>query len=257
MEEKDIPVISGPADSTKIDLPAAKTPPPVPALRRAPSTEIRRPAAPAPAPAPAQDPRSASEARKAAAVAPHPPAAAPAEEEDPEKLLREYAERQKTKVLRLEQQLQEQKRVLAERDALKAKAEALSKELQEARKQIDASAKQEEILKDLQGKLDASLLSHTISTEEISKLKTKVADYSEALKKSEAGRSHFEKLHQEGQKALAAQAEARKEAESRIQAALQALQHAPASDPAATRPTGAAKPAVPSPARPAPIVVRK
>jgi predicted ribosome quality control (RQC) complex YloA/Tae2 family protein len=261
MSTKDLPVISGPNDSTRIDVPVQKpaVPAAAPALRRNPASEIRRPAAPA---APAQDPRSASEARKSGSVVPKAPAApaaaAPsAEEEDPEKLLREYAERQKTKVLRLEQQVQEQRKVVAERDGFKSKAEALAKELQDARRQVEASAKQEEILKDLQAKVDASLLATTMANDENGKLKARVQELAEAVRKAEARAAQAEKSLLEAQKALASQSEGRREAEARIAAALQALQ-GPSVDAAVTRPVPqAAKPPVTAAPRPVPAVVRK
>jgi hypothetical protein len=269
MSSSDLPVISTPSDSTKIDLPAPQAAKPA-ELRRSPPSEIRKPAVPV---APA-DPRKASEVRKpgsVAPVAPRPamiapaappprpaapaPAAAAGEDEDPEKLLREYAERQKTKVLRLEQQLGEQKRVLAERDAFKAKADALARELQEARRQLEASAKQEEMIKDLQAKVDASLLASTMATDENGKLKAKVHETAEALKKAEGRASQAEKALAEAQKALAAQSEGRKDAETRIAAALQSLQGSSPSvpiDAAVTRPVPVTRPAeAPRPAVPA------
>src|SRR6185295_16287284 len=135
-----------------------------------------KPQAAAPA---AADPRKASDVRKPGTVTPVRPAgdasasrpAAPAvkapvpsasggEDEDPEKLLREYAERQKTKLVRLEQQVVEYKKVVAERDSLRAKVEALSKELQDAKRQVEVAAKSDEVIKDLQGKVDAAILSN-------------------------------------------------------------------------------------------------
>src|SRR4029453_19033460 len=91
--------------------------------------------------------------------APDPAPAAPGggEDEDPEKLLREYADRQKTKVVRLEQQLVEDKKVVGERDALPAKVESMTKELQDAKRQVEASGKSEEMIRDLQGKVDAAV----------------------------------------------------------------------------------------------------
>jgi hypothetical protein len=273
MSSSDLPVISTPNDSTKIDLPAPQAAKP-PEPRRSPASEIRKPAAPA-------DPRKASEARKPGSVAPAAPrpamiapaavpprpAAAPAagaEDEDPEKLLREYAERQKTKVLRLEQQLGEQKRVLAERDALKSRIDVLTRELQEARRQIEASARQEEMIKDLQAKVDASLLASTMATDENGKLKTKIQETVEALRKAEARGAQAEKSLAEAQKALAAQSEGRKDAEARIAAALQVLQGSSSAAPidaAVTRPVPVARPAEPPrtnvPARPVAGPLRK
>src|SRR5262245_5156088 len=117
----DVPMISLPTDSTRIDMPQPRAAAaPEPAKK---GTELRKAAVPAAAPKPAADPRSASDRKPAvppaaapkppvqvAKPAPPPPApkAAPAEpaaEEDPEKLLREYTDRQKTKITRLEAQL--------------------------------------------------------------------------------------------------------------------------------------------------------
>ncbi len=267
MGANDLPMINQPSDSTKIDVPAVRVVKPAPEVRRSPASELRRPAAPAPAAA-AQDPRAASEARKAGTVTPKAPAPAAqesTEDEDAEKLLREYTERQKTKVLRLEQQVVEQKKVAAERDAFRAKAESLAKELQDSRRQLEGSAKSEEVIKDLQGKLDAALLSHTMATDEVGKLKAKVHEYADVLRKSEARASQFEKSLHEAQAALKAQSDGRKEAESRVAAALQALQGASPVDSAVTRPVPSAsrppeaapKAAAPAPARPAPAVIRK
>src|SRR5438876_7033323 len=120
VNENDLPVISLPTDSTRIEgVPIVNVPKATASgePRKAAPMEARLSPAPTPAPgavpprpaaapqAPA-DPRKASEFRKPGSVAPHParPAPTPAAplpiaepaEEDPEKLLREYADRQKT-----------------------------------------------------------------------------------------------------------------------------------------------------------------
>src|SRR5258706_14923613 len=128
MSTDDFPIISLSSDSTEIEL----TPP-----KEAKVTEPTRQPAPdarkaAPAPAAQPDPRKSSEVRKPGSIAPARPAndpsasrpaapavrpaAAPAasaggEDDDGEKLLREYADRQKTKMVRLEQQLTEYKKI--------------------------------------------------------------------------------------------------------------------------------------------------
>jgi hypothetical protein len=258
MDDQDLPMISLPTESTSEGMPAVNESKAQPAAepRRNPTTEIRRPGpAPAPArPAPAPqaaDPRKASEMRKPGVPLPPPasrpaPAAEPADE-DPEKLLRQYAEQQKTKVQRLEQQLVELKRVQAERDALRAKSEALARELGEARKQLEAAAKSDEIILDLQGKVDAALLSSSMEKDELTKLKARADALEAGQKRAEERASHAEKSLAEAQRSLASQTEGRKDAESRVAQALQALQGEHVSRSATVR----VPPAEPTPGRPA------
>ena len=236
MNDQDLPIISLPTDSTSEGVPAVNVSKPQPATepRRAPVSEIRKPAPPPapvrPAPAPqVADPRKASDMRRPAPApppAPRPsmaPTVEPAED-DPEKLLRQYAEQQKTKVQRLEQQLVELRKTQAERDALRAKSEALARELGEARKQLEAAAKSDEVIKDLQAKVDAALLSSSMEKEELSKLKARGDSLEAGLKKSEERAGHAEKALADARRELASQSEGRKDAESRIAGALHALQ---------------------------------
>lgn len=246
---EDLPMISLPSDSTQVDLnPKKEVQVNAPEPRRNPTTQVPKPAAPAPAPA---DPRKASEVRSASpAVAPKPaappaprpvsdpsasrpggpvvkaapPSAVPSEEEDPEKLLREYADRQKVKLQRLEQQLVEYKKVVAERDSLRAKVDALGKELQDAKRQIEVAAKSDEVIKDLQGKVDAAILSNSILTDDKEKLKKGLSQQTEHLKKAEDRASQAERSLAETEQKLAQEREAREQAEFRVSAALQALQ---------------------------------
>lgn len=244
---EDLPMISHPSDSTQVELtPQKEVPVTAPEPKRNPTTEVRKLNALA---APAADARSASEARKPGSVAPAKPAgpapaapsasatrpAAPAvkapipqagggEDEDPEKLLREYAERQKTKMVRLEQQVTEYKKVVAERDSLRAKVDALSKELQDAKRQVEVAAKSDEVIKDLQGKVDAAILSNSILTEDKNKLKTGLSQQTEHLKKSEERAEKAEKSLAEVQKKLAEETSARQEADDRVAAAIDVLQ---------------------------------
>jgi len=268
MESKDVPAISLSTESTHIDITpqppkelkmAAPAPEPV---RRAPVTEVgRKPlAAPAPAPAAApQDPRKASEIRKPATASV--PIAQPAgdEDPDPEKLLREYADRQKTKMARLESQLGDLKKTTVERDAWRAKVDQLSKELAETKAKLEAAGRMDAVIKDLQGKLDAAILSNSMQAEEHAKIKAKASEYAAAAHKFEERAVNAEKTLAETIKTASAQQEARKHAEARIAAALQALGSA-APAPAAARPpepkTEArhdaepdAKPAAPPPLR--------
>lgn len=240
MSVDDLPMISPSDDDAEVEL----TPP---KEVRVNAPEPRRPGtAPmpktAPAPAgngPAKDPRAASDARKpgapaansatrpAAPVVKAPiPAAAPSagEDEDPEKLLREYAERQKTKVVRLEQQLVEYKKVVAERDGLRAKVDALTKELQDAKKQVEASAKTEDMVKDLQGKVDAAVLSNSILAEDKEKLKKGLAQQTEFFEKAKERAEQAEKALAEAQDELVKQTQGREEAEAKVAGALKALQ---------------------------------
>jgi hypothetical protein len=249
MSSDDLPIISLSSDSTQIELTPQKeakvgasepTRPPVkpatalgvptvqPDARKA--SEARKPGsiAPAPAPAPARPAHDASASRPAApSVRPAPapaPSAAAGDDEDPEKLLREYADRQKTKMVRLEQQLVEYKKIVGERDALKAKVDALSKELQDARRQVEASTKSEEIIKDLQGKVDAAILSNSILSEDKEKLKKALSQQTENLKKAEDRGAQAEKSLAEVEKQLAEESDAREAAENKVAAALAALQ---------------------------------
>ena len=203
-----------PTDSTKIDsVPVATAP-------RKPGSEVKRPG---------------SEIRKAlpAAAAPPKPAApaprpAPAEavsDDDSEKLLREYAERQKTQL----------KKVAGERDGFRARAEQQAREIADLRKQLDAASKADDVIKDLQGKLDAALLSNTMLSDENAKLKARLPALEATQKKFEEKTALLERNLAEAQKSLAAQADARKEADARIASALQALQPRAAAPPPAPK----------------------
>ncbi len=218
------------------------------------ASEARKPGSVAPAPAPARPANDPSASRPAApSVRPAPaPAAAASDDEDPEKLLREYADRQKNKMVRLEQQLVEYKKVVAERDAFKAKVDALGKELQEARRQLELSTKNEEVIKDLQGKVDAAILSNSILSEDKEKLKKALSTQTENLKKAEDRGAHAEKSLAEVEKQLAAESSAREAAEGKVAAALEALQSGGASATKAPE-----KPAAEAAPRPAPAPAAK
>jgi len=285
MSDDDLPMISLSSESGQFELAPKKPQKEVPVS----APEPTRPPAPRPA-APAAEPRKGTELRKpvpGAAVPPRPandpsasrpsaPSVKPptasvptvsagGEDEDPEKLLREYADRQKTKMVRLEQQVVEYKKIVAERDSLRAKVDALGKELQESRRQLEASAKSEDVIKDLQGKVDAAILSNSILSEDKEKLKKALSQQTEFLKKSEDKNALNEKSVAELEKQLAEEADAREAAESKVAAALQALQDgAPAAkagaeksvSEAATRPMpapAAAKPASEEKAATAPV----
>lgn len=245
MSSDDLPIISLSSDSTQVELTPQKEakvgapepirPPAKPATALGVPTvqpdarkasEARKPVSVAPPPAPARPVSDPSASRPAApSVRPAPaPAPAPADDEDPEKLLREYADRQKTKLVRLEQQLVEYKKIIAERDALKAKVDALGKDLQEARRQVEASAKSEEMIKDLQGKVDAAILSNSILSEDKEKLKKALSQQTEYLKKAEDRGTQAEKALADLETQLAEESDAREAAESKVEAALAALQ---------------------------------
>ncbi len=251
VDDSDLPLIGLPTDSTKIEGVRAVNDPKPAEVRRNPGSEIRRPgvlpAARPAAAAPPPDPRRASEIRRPGAVAPQPPPrpapAAPVAEEDPENLLRQYAEHQKTKVLRLEQQLVELKKTQAERDALRAKSEALARELGEARRHLEAAGKADEVIKDLQGKVDAALLSAAMEKDDLGKLRAKNEALDAAHKRAEDRATHAEKSLADAQRSLASQTEGRREAESRVAAAVQALQGEVSKAPTARLPVVEAKPA--------------
>jgi len=230
MASGDFPAISQPTDSTRIDIKpsppkasAVKTPPaPAPAVR--------------PAPAAAPDPRKGSEIRRPAPAAPAAakPAAPPAarDDEDPEKLLREYADRQKSKVSRLEVELVELRKAAAEREQFRLKSEGQARDISELRAKLDAASKMDAVIKDLQGKIDAAILANGMLTDENGKLKAKVQELSASRGKSEERAVHAEKGLADASRALATEKDARKDAEARIAAAAQALQpRAPAAPP--------------------------
>lgn len=196
-EREDLPVIDF-SDSTKVEgLHAEEKKPP-------------------PRPAP---PRTPPETRRAAVPTPRPAASAPvAGEEDPEKLLQQYAERQKNRIARLEQDLQ---KTAGERDALQARADTLSRELTDSRQRI---VKLEESVRDLQQKLDAAVLSNGMLQTELSKVKARVHDLEGNLRQTEERAAQAEKSLAEAQLAVRQQTQARQEAEAKIAAALQALQ---------------------------------
>jgi len=225
---EDLPMISPPSDSTEVEsTPQKEAIVNVPDARRNPTTSVPKPAAPArpatpPAAKPANDAASATRPAAPAVKAPLP--AAGGDDEDPEKLLREYAERQKTKVVRLEQQLVESKKGIADRDALRAKADALAKELEAAKKQIEAASKQDDVIKDLQGKVDAMILSNGILTEDKKKLKEALSQQTDHLKKAEERGAQAEKSLADVQEKLVSESQAREEAQAKVAAALQALQ---------------------------------
>jgi hypothetical protein len=287
MSSDDLPMISQPTDSAEIELsPQKEVQVNAPEPRRTPTTQVPKPASAESAPAkplarveaptvpmqPGPDPRKSSEARRPGSVAPVRPSndpsasrpAAPAvraplppagsEDEDPEKLLREYAERQKTKVVRLEQQVVEYKKVVAERDSLRAKVEALGRELQDAKRQLEVAEKSDEVIKDLQGKVDAAILSNSILSEDKEKLKKGLSQQTEHLKKAEDHAAQLEKHLAEVQGKLSEQTAGREEAEARVAAALDALQGeagAASAETPASRPAAAPqKPLSEAPTRP-------
>jgi hypothetical protein len=266
MESKDIPIASLSSESTHIEISPVRpkeskmSVPEQP--RRAPPTEIRKPATTSvPAASAPQDPRKASEFRRPAPT-PAPAPAAPVDE-DPENLLREYAERQKTKMARLESQLGDLRKATSERDAYKARAEQLGRELQEAKAKLEAAGKVDAVVKDLQAKVDAAILSNSMMTEENGKLKARVGELSAAAKKAEERAVLAEKSLVETSKHATSHQEARREAEARIAAALEALGIAAAPPAREKTPTGPVpKPSLesaptpppsPAPAAPSPL----
>lgn len=227
MSTDDLPMISPPSDdSTQVDLtPQKEAPVKAQEPPRNPTTQVPKPAVAAPAkPAAPAAKNDASASRPSAPAVKAPIPAAGGDEEDPEKLLREYAERQKTKVVRLEQQVAEYKKVVAERDSLKGKVETLGKELLDAKRQLEAAAKSDEVIKDLQGKIDAAILSNGILTDDKEKLKKGLSQQTENFKKAEERAVQAEKSLAEVQNKLVAETQGREEAESKVAAALAALQ---------------------------------
>src|SRR5688572_28613991 len=267
MSTEDLPMISPSNDSTQVELtPQKEVRVNAPEPRRNPTTSVPKPAGEGRVAAPVVPPRdvkksapaapanaSASRPAAPAVKAPIPPAGG-GEDEDPEKLLREYAERQKTKLVRLEQQLVEYRKVIAERDGLRGKVDALTKELENARRQIEASAKSEDMIKDLQGKVDAAVLSNSILAEDKEKLKKGLAQQTDHFTKAQERAEQAEKSLAEAQDQLVKETQLREESEAKVAAALKALQsdaspvRPPAPVPkaiseAATRPMKAATPA--------------
>lgn len=146
------------------------------------------------------------------------------DEDDPERLLREYTDRQKSKVARLEQDLAEAGKVAAERDALRVKVTALQAELADVKKKLDDGAKHEGIVKDLQEKIDAALLSHGMIGAENAKLKMRLQEVESGLLRHEERVTKAEARAAQAERSLLSKTEALQEAESRVTAALHALQ---------------------------------
>lgn len=244
-DAEDLPLISLSGESMNFEPPAPKPPAPAPAKKAPivkPPTDIQRPA---------------GEVRRPATEIKLPPAPVRAShdaagDDDPEKLLREYQERQKRKTAALEQQVVELRRASAERDAYRSKSETLGRELLEAKKQLEVAAKQAEQIKELQHKIDAALLSHGMISTENAKLKMRVQELEAAHRRLEEKAAASEKALAEAHKAHARDAEARKGAEAKIAAVLKALQD-PASGEA---PSGRAALSA-SDARPGPAPVKK
>jgi chromosome segregation ATPase len=207
MEREDLPIFSMDSEGE----PAAAAPP-------APAPAAKKPA-PAPAPRPAPVPM-----KPAAVAKPAAPAPAPAPADDPEALLREYAERQKTKLARLEQKVAEFDALAAERDALQGKADVLAAELAVVKKKLAAAEGLEAVNHDLQQKMDAALLAHSMLSTENAKLKMRVQEIEQKAQKGDERLSQVEKALADTKAALLAESEARKEAEARISAAWDALQ---------------------------------
>lgn len=238
-DEKDLPAISLPNESTHVDInpivKGASKPAAPPARQRPPTDQLKvqkpapaaRPPAPqrpAPAAAPGRPATEAVNIQKPATPSAQQPAEPSQDDDDPETLLRQYADRQKTKISRLEHQIADYRKTVAERDDLRAKNAALSKELEEAKKQVQAAAKADEVIKDLQSRVDAAILSNSMLTDENGKLKKAVQDFQASSRKFEEKATIADRASVEAQKALAAQTESRKAAQSRIASALQALQ---------------------------------
>ena len=229
MASGDFPVISQPTDSTRIDIKpsppkafAVKAPPPAPPKPAAAPAEARKATQSVPAVA-----KPVAAAPKPAAPPPASNPAAAREDEDPEKLLREYADRQKTKVNRLEVELVELRKAAAEREQFRQKSEAQARDLSELRAKLDAASRMDAVIKDLQGKVDAAILANGMLTDENGKLKAKVQELGAAGRKSEERAVFAEKSLAECSKALATEKDARKDAEARIAAAAHALQPRP------------------------------
>ncbi len=227
MERDDLPVISLPSETTEAAEPrkpaGEQKRPPEPARpafsQAAPPVLSRQ--APLPPPTPPARVSPITVAAPGPLVAPP----APAVDDDPERLLREYAERQKTRVARLEQQIADLRRATAERDALRVRCEGLDRELGETRRQADAAAKAaEDLNRELQRRLDDALLSHSMISSENAKLKMRLQDAEAAAKKQEERAAAAERSFAESQGSLRQQLEARQELEGRVSAALQALQ---------------------------------
>ncbi len=218
MNRKDLPIISLSTESSRM-------------------RSVRDPADPPPAgPAP--------EKKQAVEPSPPPPPPQPAplavDEDDSEKLLHAYADRQKLKIARLEEKLTQQPRLVAERDALRARVDGIERELRAAKQQLLAAAKAQEIFNELQQKLNAATAAEKASSEENARIKIRLAEADEESGKLKERTGKAEKGLAEAEKALAAQTRAREAAEARITGALMALQSKAVSKPsAALLPDGA------------------
>lgn len=177
---------------------------------------------------PAPTPVHAPAPKPAPAVVSKPPLPVPTrvDEDDGEKLIREFTERQKIKMARLEQQVTELGKVTAERDSAKGRIDAIGKELLGTRKELENALKNVELAKDLKHKLDAAMISNSMLSAENAKFQARTKDLEARVRDLEASL----KRHQEKSA----------EAESRIQAALHALQPKPATPAPAPVPVAAA-----------------
>jgi hypothetical protein len=202
-------------------------PPPPPPARLAPP-----PPPPAAARAPAPPPPRV-ETRPAAPPPPPPPAPSGGDDEA-DGLLKRLNEQHKA----IEDALRNYTKVSKERDEARARAAAAEHELVQLRAQVAELAPLADKAKDLQEKLDASLLSYSMSSSENAKLKMRANELDErsksleqraiaaemAAKKAETSYATADAAARKAETALQNAKDARDDAEKRIAAALAALQ---------------------------------
>ncbi|MBI2931826.1 MAG: hypothetical protein HYY16_09255 [Planctomycetes bacterium] len=114
-----------------------------------------------------------------------------------------------------------------EREDLRVRVAMLEHELAQTRQQVAELRVQADKVKELQEKLDASLLSHSMLSTENAKLKMRLSEVEDKLKQSEQRAQTTEGVLKKMETALQNAKEARDDAERRIAGALAALQARP------------------------------
>lgn len=142
------------------------------------------------------------------------PARAPRDDDDPETLLRQYAERQKTKTARFEQDLQK----------MGAERSKLVNELALVKTQLQTAQKLDLVVQDLQAQLDAALKSHSMLSSENAKLKMRLGENEGNGKKFEEKARQAEQNLAEAKAALERETVARQEVDIRVASAVRTLQ---------------------------------
>lgn len=233
-ERDDLPMISAP-DETATDTPNKIEEPPVvkatpkqppapiaakPALSLKASAEPAKPAAIVKAPTEGAMRREAPPASKPAPI-PAPgkiEAARPAPDESGDIL---------QSLRKVESVIAEHKKAVAERETLRQRVAELEHQLAQARTRLVEAEKSDAQVRDLQQKLDAALLSHSMIATDSNKTKIRLAEVETKLTQADSTASASKKELDGALASLNTHARAREEAERRVAAALAALQGQP------------------------------